>query len=116
MGQQMGEQETREALGQGALELFFEPGPGLFQEMGVGDAAGAGGLASEAAQAVIDVFHRICRGFYLPLEDALDQVDPSARPFQLVAGEHIGGAGGVAEATVDTGAQHLLGNLNAGIP
>src|SRR6185312_14718494 len=39
----------------------------------------------------------------------LDQIDPPARAIELVAEQHIGRAGGSAEAAMDAGAQDLVG-------
>ena len=45
-------------------------------------------------------------------ENAFDEVNAAARPFEFVAGEQVGGAGGIAKAAVDAGAQNLFGRLN----
>ena len=46
----------------------------------------------------------------LALEGLLDQVDPPAGPIELVAGQVIGGTGGVAHAALDAGSQDALGD------
>ena len=45
-------------------------------------------------------------------ENAFDEVNAAARPFEFVAGEQVGGAGGIAKAAVDAGAQDLFGGFN----
>ena len=97
--------------------LPFDAQPRFVQQVGIVHSAGAGRLAGEATQAAVDVGDGPLPvlDFDLPFEDVLDQVDPSPRPFQFVAGELIGRAGGVAEPAVNASAQHLFRDFDLGV-
>ena len=45
-------------------------------------------------------------------ENVFDEVNAAARPFEFVAGEQVGGAGGIAKAAVDAGAQDFFGRFD----
>ena len=94
---------------------FSSRGPRIFEEVGVDHAAGTGGLAGKAGEAVVDMLDRAGGRGDPAFEHVLDQVDAAARSLELVAGQEIGRTGGVAEPAVHAGAQHLLGHLHAGI-
>ena len=64
-------------------------------------AAGAGGLAGQAREAVVEVGYDVCLEGDALLVEGTHEVDAAAWPFEFVALELIGGAGGVAESAVD---------------
>ena len=88
--------------------LVLDADAGEVDEMHVVDAARAGGHAGEAGEAAVDVIADR-RGHLALLEHLLDQIDAAARGIALVAEQHIGRAGGGAEAAMDAAPQHGVG-------
>ena len=83
--------------------------PGLVDEMHVVDARGAGGHARQAGQAAVDMLDGFRRCRLVLLQHVLDEVDAPARTVELVAQQHIGGAGGRAETAMHAVPQDLVG-------
>jgi len=108
IGQDGGQQGARHSLPETALARLLDVGAGVVDEVHVVDAARARGHAGEAGEAAVDVVLHLgtCRA--LVLEHLLHQVDAAARAVALVAQQHVGGAGGGAEAAVHTAAQNLV--------
>ena len=77
-------------------------------EMHVVHPARAGGHAGEAGETPVDVVGDR-RGDRALLEHLLDQVDAAARRIALIAEQHIGRAGGGAEAAMDAALEHGVG-------
>jgi hypothetical protein len=80
----------------------------VVDEVHVVDAAGTGGHARQARQAAVDVLLHDGRGLASALEHLLHQVDAAARAVALVPEQHVGGAGGGAEAAMHALAQDLV--------
>ena len=80
----------------------------VVDEVHVVDAARAGGHAREAGQAAVDVALDLGARRAVVLEHLLHQVDAAARAVALVAEQHVGRAGGGAEAAVHAAAQDLV--------
>ena len=108
IGQDGRQQGARQALAEAAAAGLLDVGAGVVDEVHVVDAAGAGGHAGEAGEAAVDVsLHLRARGTVV-LEHLLHQVDAAARAVALVAQQHVGRAGGGAEAAVHAAAQDLV--------
>ena len=113
IGQQPDQQGAQEAVGERTAIHLIKARAGLLQQAGEDDAARAGGLAGQAAEAVVDVGDDpVLTGSDAALQNALDQVDAAPGSLELVAGKQVGGTGGVAESTVYAGAEHLFGYLD----
>ena len=85
----------------------------LVDQVHVVDARGAGRHAGEAGEATVEVLHRRFRRGLAALQHVLDEVDAAARGIELVAQQHIGGAGGGAEAAMHAFAQDGVGFRDA---
>ena len=83
--------------------------PGLVNEVHVVDARGAGGHASQARQAAVDVFDRFLRCGLILLQHVLDKVDAATGAIELIAQKHVSRTRGRAEATVHASSQNLVG-------
>ena len=79
---------------------MLDADPREIDEMHVVHPARAGGHAGEAGEAPVDVVGDR-RGDRALLEHLLDEVDAAARGIALIAEQHIGRAGGGAEAAMD---------------
>ena len=86
--------------------LFQHLAPDL-RQLAVAHTGRAGGFASAAGEAAVEVLARACARL-AALQHSLDEIDAPARPVQLVAAHLVGGAGGVAEPAVDAAAQNLV--------
>ena len=86
-----------------ALDLLA----GGLDQLAVLDPRRAGGDTGHAAEALVEVAdHLVVHGLALAAD--LHQVDPAARRVHLLAPEHVGRAGGQAEAAVDAVVDQLL--------
>ena len=81
-----------------ALEVPLDLRAGVLDQLVVLHARRAGGDARHAAEAAVEMGHERRRDLLVPL---LHQHDPPARRVHLLAPEHVGRAGGQAEAAVD---------------
>ncbi len=108
VGQDGGEQRTHQAVEARPPVALLDHGAGVIDQVHVVHAGGAGGHAGEARQAAVDVGHHLGGRGGLVLQHVLDQVDAPARRIELVAEQHVGRAGGGAEAAMHAGAQDLL--------
>ncbi len=66
-------------------------------------------MQDRQGEAAVDVLHHLLRRRAIILQHVLDEVDAPARLIQLVAEQHIGRAGGGAEAAMHAGSQDLVG-------
>lgn len=104
MGEDAADEDTaEEGLNRVATVDTVEVIAGGFEEVSVGDAAGAGGFAGAAAEAKVEVPDGGAVWGKAPRGEGTHQVDASARGIVFVAGFEIGGAGGEAEAAMDAG-------------
>ncbi len=108
VGQDGREQGAGETLPEAALAGLLDVRAGVIDEVHVVDAAGTGGHAREAGEAAVDVALDLGAGRAVVLEHLLHQVDAAARAVALVAQQHVGGAGGGAEAAVHAAPQDLV--------
>ena len=108
IGQDGREQGAGHALPEAAAAGLLDVGAGVVDEVHVVDAAGASGHAREAGQAAVDVVLHLRARRAVVLEHLLHQVDAAARAVALVAEQHVGRAGGGAEAAVHAAAQDLV--------
>lgn len=74
---------------------------GLVHQVAEGDQGGAGPLAGQAFQAIVQVIEETRRGTQFTLGPALDQGDAPARGFGLLARLPISGAMWQTEAAAD---------------
>ncbi len=96
-----GEEElAEEAIRGGARDIALHLGARVFDQLVVLHPGGAGGHAGHAAQAVVHVQAEALVERSLALGGLLHHVDAAARRIHLLAPEHVGGAGGKAEAAV----------------
>ena len=103
------QQAAVEAVRPGPPVAVLHIGPRMVDQLAVVDARGAGGGAGQARQAAVDMLDHLRRGLALALQHVLDQVDAPPRAVELVAQQHIGRAGGGAEAAADAFADFGLG-------
>ncbi len=103
------QQVAHKAVGQRALIGVLDMLAGLVDQVHVMHAGGTGGHAGQAGQAAVDMLDHVAGGRPLLLQHVLDQIDAPARAIELVAEQHIGRAGGGAEAAMHAGAQDLVG-------
>ena len=87
VGQHPRQQGAEQAVCQGPLDELIQPWPGRFQEERIIHAARAGGLAREAAEAVVDVLDRLLAWGDVLFEHTFDEVNAAAWAFEFVAGE-----------------------------
>jgi hypothetical protein len=112
-GQALLQRAASQALHQRALDLGFDQLAADVDQVPVLHAARAGALAVAAGQAAVEVQLRR-PGRHLAFEHLLDQVDPPARPVELVAEQLVGRTGRGAEAAVHALAQDRLGGVAVG--
>ena len=86
---------------------------GVVDQVHVMHARGTCGHAGKTAEATIDVLDHLGRGRPVFLEHLFHEVDAPAGAVELVAEQHIGRAGGRAEAAMDTGSQDAIGLLES---
>jgi hypothetical protein len=82
---------------------------GVIHQMHVMHARGARGHASEAGEAAVDMQCDLGVGRLIVLQHVLDEIDASPRRIQLIAQQHIGGAGRRAEPAMHAGAENFVG-------
>ena len=97
------------AVLEAALPGLLDVRAGEVDEVHVVDAARAGRHAGEAGEAAVDVVLHLGAGIPIVLEHVLHQVDAAARGVALVAEQHVGRAGGGAQAAVHAAAQDAVG-------
>jgi hypothetical protein len=113
--QDHGQHIAHQPLDQRSLIGSLDVHPRMIDEVHVVHVGRTGGHAGEAGEAAIDVLDRLRIGRPAFLEHALDEVNAAARAIELVAEQHIGRAGGGAEAAMHAGPEDLLGLANIGI-
>jgi hypothetical protein len=96
------ERERADDISFGCFEraALFGFRAGVFEQFGVIHAGGAGGLASEAAEAEIHFLAERPGWFELAISDGAHQRDSAARAVALDFGGVVSGAGGQAKAAV----------------
>ena len=104
----IGEERAHQAVDQRPPVGLFDMVAGVIDQMHVVHAGRAGRHAGEARQAAIDVLDHLGASPAVMLQHLLDQVDAPARRIELVAEQHVGRAGGRAEAAVHASAQDLF--------
>lgn len=123
IGEQMTENEiTRDAIKPGALVIALDASASVFNEFAVLDAGGAGGFASAAVEAFVDVIDKgigdgdVSVDFVveLALRDANHLVDAAARGIGLEIPKAVGGARVQAQAAMDAAGIVLVGRIEAG--
>jgi hypothetical protein len=97
-----GNEPAAEAIEKGARAGFFRPRAEGGDEVAIGDTAGAGGFAGEAAEAGVNVGLR-GGGGEGAFEDLFHQDDAAAGAIHFLAEDAVGGAGGEAKAAMDAG-------------
>ena len=108
IGQHRRQQAADRAVLEAALAGRLDVGARVVDEVHVVDAAGARGHAREAGEAAVDVLAHHRGRLAAALEHLLHQVDAPARAVALVAEQHVGGAGGRAEAAVHALSQDAI--------
>ena len=108
IGQNRCQQAAHRAVLQAALARRLDVGARVIDEVHVVDTAGTRGHARQAGEAAVDVLAHHRGGLAALLEHLLHQVDAPARAVALVAEQHIGGAGGRAEAAVHALSQDAI--------
>ena len=108
IGEHAREQPAHGAVGERALVGLLDVLAGVIDQVHVVHAGRTGGHAGQARQAAVDMLDHVARRRPVLLEHVLDQIDAPARAIELVAEQHIGRAGGGAEAAMHAGAQDLF--------
>ena len=107
VGEQPEDQGPEGAVAPGARVAALDLLAGGLDQLAVLDPGRAGGDTGHAAQALVEVAdHLVVQG--LALAPDLHQVDPPPGRVHLLAPEHVGRAGGQAEAAVDAVVDQLL--------
>ena len=101
-------QFAEEGVNQGAGDVAFDLGAGVFDELVVLDSRGAGGDAGHAAETVVDVLAEVLAEGSFARRGLVHHVDAAARGVHLFAPQDVGGASGKAKAAVDAGIDDLL--------
>ncbi len=106
-------EHAREQPAHGAIEQrppvgLLDVRAGVIDQMHVMHAGRTGGHAGEARQAAVDMLDHVGGRRPVLLQHVLDQIDAPARRIELVAEQHIGRAGGGAEAAMHAGAQDFF--------
>ena len=96
-GEQLEHQPAVGLLDRRPLGVALDLRPCVLQQLVVLDARRTGGHAGHAAQTVVEVLHERARHLLVTL---LHQHDAPARGVHLLAPQHVGRAGGKAEAAV----------------
>lgn len=102
---------TREAGEQRPAVVLLDLAAGVFDELAVLDARGAGGLAGAAVEALVDVPDIPLTGQNPELFHVKHLADPATGGVGFEAPEAVGGAVVQAEAAVDTAGEILVGWL-----
>src|SRR5207247_1191178 len=100
---------AHEAVLEGELRCRGEFGAGVFEEFVIDDAGWAGGFASAAVEAEIEMMADGGGGFDFPIGQAEHGLETPARRIGFVAGFHVGWAGRETEAAVNAGEPALVG-------
>ena len=101
-------QFAEEGVHQGAGDVAFDLGAGVFDELVVLDSRGAGGHARHTAETVVDVLAEVEAEGSFAGGDFVHHVDAAARGVHLFAPQDVGGTRGEAKAAVDAGIDDLL--------
>ena len=110
-----GQHIAQQALKDRAAVGFLDMGAGLVDQVHVVDARRACRHARQARQAAVDVLHRLCRRRLALFQHVLDEIDAAARAVEFIAQQHIGRAGGGAEAAMHALPQDGVGFRDAGL-
>ena len=94
------EKLAEEAIRGGARDIAFHLGARVFDQLVVLHSRGAGGHAGHAAQAIVHMQAEALVERSVALGGLLHHVDAAAGRIHLLAPEHVGGAGGEAEAAM----------------
>lgn len=105
---------AREARQERAPVVAPDAGAGVFDELAVLDAGGAGGFAGAAVEAFVDVVDEAGGDRLLAVFDVDHLADAAAGRIGFEVPEAVGGASIVAEAAVDTAGVVLISGTQAG--
>ena len=112
IGEGCEEDAAEERVGGGAGDVSLDLRAGVFDELVVLDAGGAGRHAGHAAEAVVHVAAEGLIEGRVALGGGLHHVDAAAGRVHLLAPEDVGGAGGKTKAAVDAvGEEGLRGRV-----
>ena len=111
----VGEEQPHQPVEQRPRVGFLDMRAGVIDQMHVVHARGARRHAGEAREAAVDVRDDLGGRRRIVLQHLLDQVDAAARRIELVAQQHIGRAGRLAEAAMHAGAQNIVRHRDVGI-
>ena len=95
---------------QRAADLLFHFAAADVEQMAVFHARGAGGFAIAAGEAAVEVGLNLHRGAHA-FEHLFDLINAPARAVELIAGELVSGACGVAKAAMHAVFQNGVGNF-----
>jgi len=113
--QHAGKDRTQQALDRRPRIGILDMGAGVVDEVHVMHARGAGGHASQARQAAIDMLDHLGGRRPIVLQHVLDEINAPARRIELVSEQHVGRTGRGAEAAMHAGAQDAVRFRDIGV-